>query len=150
MLTGIQHAHSGLRWILLLLLIWSVIKGAMGRKGDARFFDKTRKLALMTMITAHIQLLLGLVLYFGNAHHKVFSTQGGMAEPILRFFAVEHLVGMLLGIVMITIGYRKVKSAATDVAKYKALFLYYLVGLILILAMIPWPFRSGFEAYGWF
>jgi len=145
MLDGLQHAHSGLRWILLALLLWCIVKGLLGKSGG-RFFDKTRKLALMTMIIAHVQLLIGFALYFMKGHYQGLSGEG-MKVSLIRFFAMEHALGMLIAIVLLTIGYKKVKSAASDVGKYKAMFGYYLIALILILMFIPWPFR--FETYGW-
>jgi hypothetical protein len=56
---------------------------------------------------------------------------------------------MLIAIIIIHIGRSKSKKANSDLGKHKAAFWYYLIGLILILASIPWPFRKGFEAMGW-
>jgi hypothetical protein len=52
-------------------------------------------------------------------------------------------------LVLIHIGRAKSKRATTDLGKHKSAFWYYLIGLIIILAAIPWPFRKGFEAIGW-
>ena len=131
---------------MLLLLVWVVIKAILGTSKKGRYFDKTRKLALVTMIVAHVQLLLGFSLYFMKGHYKGLSAEG-MKEPIIRFFAVEHMLGMLVAIVLITIGYKRIKAASSDVSKYKSMLWYYLAALILVLMMIPWPFR--FEGYGW-
>jgi hypothetical protein len=45
-------------------------------------------------------------------------------------------------------GYSKAKKKAEDSQKFKTTFWYYLIGLVLILVSIPWPFR-GLGA-GWF
>jgi membrane protein DedA with SNARE-associated domain len=68
----------------------------------------------------------------------------------LRFFAVEHITGMIVAIVFGTLGYSLSKRASTDAARFRAQALLFSLALLLILALIPWPFRAGFEAYGWF
>lgn len=143
--TALQHMHSGLRWLLLLVLVFAVFKALFG--GGTRFFEKDRKLALVVMILAHIQLLIGFALYFINGHFRNFDL---MDNPVIRFFAVEHMVGMLLAIILITIGYGKAKRGESDLVKTRAIKVYYGIALVIILASIPWPFRPGFEAMGWF
>jgi len=102
---------------------------------------------LFTMITFHTQLLLGLALYFTS--EKVQFVEGWMKETIYRFYGMEHLSGMLLAIVAITIGHSKSKKGADDAAKFKAIKVWYVLALILVLAFIPWPFRTELGA-GWF
>ena len=86
-----------------------------------------------TMITFHTQLLLGLALYFTS--EKVQFVEGWMKETIYRFYGMEHLSGMLLAIVAITIGHSKSKKGADDAAKFKAIKVWYVLALILVLAM---------------
>ena len=71
-----------------------------------------------------------------------------MGDTAMRFFAVEHISMMLIAAVLITIGYSKGKRQAAP-AKYKTLFWFNLIGLVLVLASIPWPFRAGLGG-GWF
>ena len=76
-------------------------------------------------------------------YHKKFGNMGEtMKVPVLRFFTVEHTFMMLIALVFITIGYATAKRAKEDVAKHKKTFIFYLIGFILILAVIPWPFRG--------
>ncbi|MFQ5448920.1 MAG: cytochrome B, partial [Saprospiraceae bacterium] len=95
---------------------------------------------------AHLQLLLGLALYFMS--NKVVFSGESMKVAVNRFFTAEHSLIMLLAIVLITIGYTKAKKATEEAVKFKTTFRYYLAALILVLAGIPWPFR-GFGS-GWF
>ena len=71
-----------------------------------------------------------------------------MSDKMTRFLGVEHMVGMLIAIILITVGYKKIKAGETDGKKFKSMFSYYGIALLLILASIPWPFR--FAQYGWF
>ena len=143
--TGFEHLHSLLRWILLVLMVLLVTKAVVG--GSKRFFEKDRKMALFTMIVAHIQLLIGFSLYFMRGYHEMFSEMG---NATMRFRAVEHPLGMLIAIILITMGYSKVKRGDTDAAKFKAVKMFFGIALILILVSIPWPFREGMAGYGWF
>lgn len=143
--TGFEHLHSLLRWVLLILMILLVSKAVLG--GAKRFFEKDRKLALFTMVVAHIQLLIGFALYFMRGWHELLGEMGNAA---IRFRALEHPLGMLIAIILITMGYGRVKRGANDAAKFKAVKVFFGLALIIILVSIPWPFREGMEAYGWF
>ena len=144
--TGFSHLHSFLRWILLLLLIISIFKSFS--KND--YSEGKRKLNLFTMITAHIQLVLGFSLYFMKGYYSYFGVEGAMSNSFLRFWMVEHLTGMLIAIILITVGHSRSKKATIEPQKNKAIRTFYLIALIIILLSIPWPFKEGFEAYGWF
>ncbi|MBI5915023.1 MAG: cytochrome B [Bacteroidetes bacterium] len=138
MLNGLVHAHSGLRWVVLLLLISATFKALMKWRSNAPYTEGDRKLNLFTMIFMHVQLLLGLTLFFMS--ERVDFSQMGKAA--FRFFTVEHSVMMLLAIALVTIGYSKSKKAKEDAQKFRSVFIYYLLALILILVAIPWPFRG--------
>lgn len=146
MLNGLVHAHSGLRWVVLLLLVIATFKALLKWRSNATFTDGDRKLNLFTMISAHIQLVLGLVLFFLSP--KVIFSAEAMQSPITRFFTAEHSVMMLLAIVLITIGYTRSKKAIEDSQKFRSAFIYFLIALIVLLAGIPWPFRE--LGAGWF
>ena len=103
----------------------------------------------MTLIFCHLQLVIGLILFVMKDYTKLFSDMGTtMKTPSLRFILVEHTFIMLIAIIFITIGYSTAKRAATDAAKHKKTFIWYLLGFILIMVSIPWPFRIA--GYGWF
>lgn len=145
-------SHSGLRWIVLALLLAAIVKSIGGLNSGRAFGDNDKKLALFSMITLHIQLLLGLALYFTSP--TVAEATGDMGAamhvPHLRFWAVEHISMMIIAIVLITLGYSKSKRAANDKGKFRFITIYYIIGLIFILASIPWAFREIGIARPWF
>lgn len=96
------------------------------------------------MIALHIQLVLGIVLYFiSDLVRAGWSDFGAaMKEPMLRFWAVEHNLGMLIAITLITLGRISLKKTPADVSKHKKTALYFLFGLLIILISIPWPFST--------
>lgn len=134
MYNGLLHAHSGLRWLVLVLLIAAIVHAFM--KKDVGLDNQNRKLALFAMISVHVQLLIGLVLYFISP--KVQFSGDVMTQDIGRFYTIEHLLGMLLAIAIITVG--NIKGKKTE--SFKPIAIYYLIGLVLIFVSIPWPFRN--------
>jgi hypothetical protein len=144
MLKVLQHAHSGLRWVVLLLLIMAIAAAWRSWKSGAEW---NKKVSLFALIFTHIQLVLGLVLYFTSPYVQFGA--GVMKDAQLRFYTVEHIAMMLIAITLITIGYSRAKRKASPSESGKATFIFYLIGLILILVSIPWPFRAGLGG-GWF
>lgn len=145
---AIRHAHSGLRWVVLILLIMALANAFKGKKEKLPYTEKDKKIHLFAMISVHIQALLGFISYFLNFGGKVdFGNMFG--NPIIRFFTVEHSVMMLLALIIITIGFSKSKKIVETPKRFNFIFITYLIGLLLILAGIPWPFRAHLGA-GWF
>ncbi len=140
----LKHSHSGLRWLALILLIITIVKSFAGWLGSKPFTLGDKKLALFTLISIHLQLVLGLVLYLQLVTNTAFDFAASMKDPLQRFFSVEHIVGMLAAITLVTIGYSTSKRAATDKLKFKKLAIYFTIALLLIVAMIPWPFMQKF------
>ncbi|MFO7718830.1 MAG: hypothetical protein R6W85_00135, partial [Gillisia sp.] len=96
---------------------------------------------LFTLIASHIQLLIGIVLYFVSPHFSKFSAigMGGvMKDSISRLYLVEHPLIMIIAIVLITMGYSKHKGKLTSKPKFKLLAIFYSIALILMLSRIPW------------
>lgn len=140
------HTHSIFRWLLLAVMVYSIILYLMRWQKGSSFLSGDKKWALMTLIFAHLQLVIGLILYFISP--EVAFTENTMSDSRLRFYTVEHISIMIIGILLITVGYRQVKADIRDVAKYKRVFWYYLIALILILSRIPWPFQD--LGAGWY
>lgn len=152
MYIGLLHFHSLLRWVLLALLITVIIKAFQGRKGGIAFGKGEKKLSLYTMITAHIQLLLGGFLYMVSptVQQALANMGSAMKDPLARFWAVEHITVMIIAIGLLTFGHIRCKKVEGDQEKYKSQFLYFTIGLLLMLISIPWPFREVGFGRGWF
>lgn len=152
-MNALVHAHSGLRYVVLVLILLAIFKGFSGMKGNKKFTIGDGKVALFAMISCHIQLLIGLILYFttggrdGNGWYQFI--EGTMKNTYARFYSVEHILMMVIAIALITVGHSKSKKADGDKAKFKKIAVFYTIGLVIILASIPWPFRANLLA-GWF
>ena len=136
----IQSSHSGFRWITLLALFTTTViyfvkwqRAAGYTKGDKTLFS-------ITLSIVHIQVLVGVVLYFLSP--KVMFSGAAMSTRLIRFFTVEHSLIMLIAAVLLTMGSVKLKRKSTAVAKFKTGFWFTLLTLIIILVAIPWPFQN--------
>lgn len=142
--TALLHTHSGLRWILLISFIISIVVLYKASKKSTPS-NKIKSYVLFTLIISHIQLIIGLILYFISP--KVVFQAASMKNSVLRFYLVEHISLMLIALILVTIGYVKWKKAIEGTTKMKSLFWYYTIALILILISIPWPFRIAGAAW---
>ena len=138
--------HSILRWVILILSVVAIARSFSGMTAAKPFSAADKKVGLFLMISAHTTLLIGLYLYFfgpwGFANIRSLGFGDVMKNNTYRFFAVEHIFGMLVAIVLITIGRGASKKNIPDLAKHKRTFWFILVALVIILATIPWPFRT--------
>jgi membrane protein DedA with SNARE-associated domain len=132
----LKHTHSGLRWIALSLIVLAIYNAFTAKE----FGKREKMINLFSMVSLHTQLLIGLILYFISP--RVSFAAGWMKDAALRFYGMEHLAGMIIAIALITIGYVKSKKGTSPQEIYKPIKLFYIIGLILILASIPWPFRA--------
>lgn len=144
MLTGLLHTHSLLRYILLIFILISILKAFSGWFGKKSYLPGDKKVALFTLISAHLQLVVGLILYFVSPTVKIGLEDMGaaMKDPGLRFWSVEHISMMLIAIVLITVGYSTAKRGKDDEAKHKKIAIFFLLALIVIFLAIPWPWSA--------
>jgi hypothetical protein len=130
----LQNAHAGWAYLVLLLVLVAVLNSLAN--GSKEFAAKDRKIALFALIATHLQLVFGLALYFVSPRGMAAMSQ--MSDKAMRLTALEHPLVNIIAIVLITIGWSKHKKAADSAAKFKAISLYYGLGLVLILSRIPW------------
>lgn len=132
--TGLLHLHNALRWVILIALVFAIVQLLL--KKDAL---KTSKVLL---ISAHTTLLLGLYQYFFGPVGFFFIKNMGMAaamkDKVTRFWAVEHILTMIIAIALITIGHVKYKKGGSP----RNTLILYILALLLIFGAIPWPFRT--------
>jgi hypothetical protein len=141
--TGMLHLHNFFRWLIVLFALLTLIKGASGLNGKKAFTKADKRWSMFLMICADIQLLLGLYLYYAKGWLDVISNGAAMANKYNRFFSVEHTTGMLIGIILIHLGYSSAKNVKLpDAMRYKRMFWYTLIAVIVIVATVPWPFRE--------
>ena len=137
--------HSGIRYIVILLFAFALIMALVGLFGQRSYTEANRKVNLFSMISAHIQLLTGLILYFVSPKVMYSNMAAAMKDPIIRYWTVEHLVMMLFAVILITIGHSRSKKAIDAVNKHRAIALFYGLALLVILLAI---YQSGRPIFG--
>ncbi len=141
----IDVVHGYWAYLVLLILLLASLNSIIKYFSNQPFGAKDFRVSLFGLIVTHIQVLIGLLLYF--AHPTLgfasftrddLTTADIMGNSELRLFAVEHPLIMLIAVILITIGYSKHKKQLTSKGKFKMLAIFYTIGLILILSRIPW------------
>ena len=152
MYSGLLGLHSLLRWLLIVFLIINIIR--VNVEAGEEFDASDRKWSLRLLITAHINLVIGIYLYFTDRLPKVFSEHFTMGDVMkirsLRFWIIEHPTMMILAITLITISHVKSKKTGNALKKHRMMSWLYILALLVIIAGIPWPFRTDDIARPWF
>lgn len=136
MYTAIQTAHSIFAYIVLALLFFASINAIAGLTAKRLFKDKDLRLSLFALIVSHLQLLLGIIIYFISP--LGLSAMGQMDDSALRLTSLEHPLINVIAIILITIGWSKHKKEESNNGKFKKIAVFYTLGLLLILSRIPW------------
>lgn len=134
------HGHSGLRYLVLLLIVVAIVNALISR-GKNAYVKKDKMINLFAMIFCHVQLLIGLILYFISPKVRFDAP---MANDATRFFTVEHILMMILAIVLITIGRKRAEKFEVPKKKHTTILMSYTIALAIIFYMIPWKFIYTF------
>ncbi|MES2269156.1 MAG: hypothetical protein V4520_20500 [Bacteroidota bacterium] len=134
--------HSLMRWAVLATLIYAIYRAYDGYSNNKVFAKSDDKLRHWTATTAHIQLMIGILVYTQSTNAKfsfnVLGPNGHITQPF--FFGVLHLILMISAIVIITLGSAMAKRKLTDAKKFKTMLIWFGIALLVILIAIPWPF----------
>jgi len=142
MYTAIYHLHSYWAYLVLLVVVLATVNAIVGAVTKRSYAPKDFRVSLFALICTHIQLLIGIILFFLSPK-VVWFTEGVpvkdiMGDSVLRLYNVEHPLLMIIAIALITIGYSKHKKKLSSAPKFKTLAIFYPLALIAMLAMIPW------------
>lgn len=140
MYTALFHSHNLIRWILLILLIFVLLRAWSGWLGKGSYQKIDKITGGMLVGFTHLQLIIGLLLYFvySPITQAAFQDMGAaMKDSHLRFYAVEHIFTMIIAVVLIQLGRTFSKKAKTDIEKHKKVAIYTTVALLLIVSRMP-------------
>lgn len=142
MANTLQFIHSYWAYLVLLIVVLATLNALAGFFSKREYSAKDFRISLFALIVTHIQLLIGLILYFVSPLGLQNITSNGMGvvmkDATSRLYAVEHPFVMILTVVFITIGYSKHKKKLLSSKKFKTLSIFYTIALILMLSRIPW------------
>ena len=137
--TYFSDIHSILRYLVLILTLIVAVQSLIGMLGKKEFSATNRKMALFMMIACDIQLLAGLAVFYLYGHILMLKKGIAMETHASRFYTIEHPIGMILGIVLVHMGYNLTKKVMDSDKKLKRLFWYSFVALVIFISQTPWP-----------
>jgi uncharacterized membrane protein len=142
MYQSLTFLHSLFRWVVLLSLIYAIWISFKGYYHHKEFSKTDNAVRHWTATIAHIQLVLGIILYSKSPIVKYFwkNFSEAKASLDLLFFGMIHNLLMITAIILITVGSALAKRKETDSEKFKTMLVWFTVALAVIFVAIPWPF----------
>lgn len=141
MSTGMLHLHSFIPYLFLVLLVYTFVSSLLGWQQGKSPSATQLKISKVTFILSHVQLVVGLVLWFVGTPFNTLKAANSfgdvMKDPALRELVMEHPLTMIIGIAILSVGYIQSKKLEGP-AQNKKIALFYGFALVLFMAMIPW------------
>ncbi len=138
----VLYTHSWIRWIAFALALVVVLKSLIGLFADNQEFKKLdNALAASFVGTMHLQLLLGLTLYFFLSPLTDLAMKdmgSAMRDQELRFWAVEHITVMVLAVVFAQVGRSISKKSEDNSVKFRFQSIFFGASLLMMIIGIPW------------
>ncbi|HMQ56103.1 MAG TPA: hypothetical protein PKE64_14115 [Anaerolineae bacterium] len=119
------QAHSGWRYVVLLLVILTTAKVVVGWLGNQAWTKLDSRLMSYTNIAIGIQFLLGLFLY------TLFIVNGGMGRSIGGFTG-GHVVPAILAVAAAGFGFARSRRVEGDRRK----FMFAAIGMLLAIFLV--------------
>lgn len=134
--------HSLVRWFVLSTIIYSIYRVYKGYFKNSRFTKFDNFIRHSTATIAHIQLIIGVILYIKSPIIKYFwlNFNDTIKNIDVAFFGLIHITLMLIAIVLLTIGSSLANRTSTDKEKFKTILIWFSIALFIIFIAIPWPF----------
>ena len=131
--------HSLLRYFVIMLTLVVAVQSVIGMQKKGTFKAGNKKTALFMMIACDLQLLAGLAVFYLGNHLQAIQQGGFMGDRASRFYNMEHPLSMVIGIVLVHLAYNTAKKAMNDSTKFKRMFWFSFIALVLFVKQSPWP-----------
>jgi cell division protein FtsW (lipid II flippase) len=141
MYTAMLAVHSWVRWAVVIAGVVAVVRAIAGASGRRPWTPADDKAGLWFTITLDAQILIGLFLYFVLSPFTTDALRdfgAAMRTPALRFWAVEHVFGVLVGVILAHIGRVRIRRAASS-RRHTIALIFFGIALLAVLVSIPWP-----------
>jgi hypothetical protein len=134
--------HSILRWVVILAGLNALARAVVGAAGAKGWMPADHAAARWFTISLDVQLLVGVVLYGALSPLTAAALRDmgtAMGNPTLRYWAVEHALGMVVAVALAHVGRARIRKAPNDAARHRTARIFFALALVAILASIPWP-----------
>jgi hypothetical protein len=134
--------HSIVRWLVIVFAVLALVRMFSGWAGRRIWAHADDRVGILFTSMLDLQMLLGLILYFflSPITASLLNGTGSISSPGVRFFGVEHILMMLVGVVVAHVGRSISKKAPTSSGKFNRAAILYSLAVVIILLAIPWPF----------
>jgi len=132
--------HSWNRWLILIAGVVVIVYAIKGLSSKSEYSSFQRKWSLVFLSSLHLQLLIGIMMYFfiSPITPMALSDFGAaMKDSVLRFWAVEHTFVNIIAIGLAQAGSILVRRQNDSAGKNKRTLIWTGIALLLILVMIP-------------
>jgi len=133
--------HSLIRWAVLLTGLWAAYRGISGVRRRRPWTLADERAGMWFTISLDTQFLLGLLLYFllsPITRAAMHDFGAAMANPGMRFWAVEHITGMFIAAGLAHVGRNKIHKTGSDDRRHRTAAIFFTLSILAILASIPW------------
>lgn len=142
MYSSVLWLHSWLRWAVLVAGAFAWVRAVRGYSGNRSWLPIDELWGFTFSILLDIQFVVGLILYLFLSPITKMAFQNmsaAMHIDTVRFFTVEHVTGMIIGIGLVHVGRVKIRKASDALRKHRLAMIFFGLGLLAIVASIPWP-----------
>jgi hypothetical protein len=133
--------HSVVRWLVIVSALAAYVAALRGAAAPG---GRTARLAGFALATFFdVQLIVGLLLYLRFSPlttTAIHHFDRAMGNDVVRFWAVEHPVGMLAGLALVHIGNVKIRRNPADPRALRRTAIYFALALVIVLLSVPRPF----------
>lgn len=139
------YLHSWNRWLLIFLGLLFLLHTTIAKIKQKPLTKTENILSRSFLISLDTQFLLGLILYgfFSPEVKAAFANWAfAMKQPLLRFYAVEHLFTALLALIFLHVGNVLARKKEDTNQKRNIRLVFFGLAFVLVLLTIPWPFRE--------
>lgn len=144
--------HSWLRWALIIVAIGATARALIGWLGGRAWTARDDQLSLMLTIAMDLQIFVGLLLYLGFSPltQAAFQDFGAaMSNATLRFWAVEHIFGMVVALALTHVGRARARRATEAIARHRQAAVFFGLATLVLLVTVPWPFTAAGAGRPW-
>ena len=134
--------HSWLRWLVLVAAVVVLVRAVAGWRRAGPWTPADTSAGKLFVIALDIQFLIGLLLYAGLSpivRTALTDMGGAMRDGLLRYWGVEHAVGMIAALAIAHIGHARARRKSSSAARHRAVAISTGLALLVILISIPWP-----------
>jgi len=134
--------HSAFRWVVILFALFALFRAFQSARGPWTPADDRAFKGFAT--TLNIQVGLGLLLYFWLSpipRGALHDLGAAMKDPTIRFWIVEHPVGIIASVALAHIGNARIRRATDPARKRRLARVFMTLSILLMLGSTPWPDR---------